>query len=72
MRDKRLMNHIARQHQAAKIHREQTPSDLSKRGSISGMLRSYSDTTIDQITLRQQSTLRNKKIKPSMPKMPWD
>ena len=35
-------------------------------------LRTLSDTPKDLIVLRSRLTLRSRRVKPSMPKMPWD
>lgn len=69
----RKMAQVRAERRHAKISAELNPhTTRPAQRTKAGTVKTNSDTTIDQITLRQQSTLRNKKIKPSMPKMPWD
>lgn len=43
-----------------------------KRGKFCGLQRSLQDTGIDSVNIKSQQTLRAKRVKPTMPKMPWD
>ena len=37
-----------------------------------GTVKTNSDTNVDMMQIRAQQANRNKRVKPSMPKMPWD
>jgi hypothetical protein len=70
--DKKLLK-ARYQSRRAQVDKDLNPHGISTvKRNKTGTPKTTQETTIDQITLRQQTTCRSKKIKPSMPKMPWD